>query len=131
LAPSSLGGLLGARRANPDFVAALRVEATHYRWVAATTGAENAAGLALSSGEPVMAIGGFNGSDPSPTLTEFQADVAAGEIHYYVASNDAGGFPGTRGGSNAAAEISVWVADTYTATVIGGTTVYDLSTGAR
>ena len=126
-APGSLGGLLGARRANPDLVAALQVGATHYRWVAATTGSENAAGLALSSGEPVMAIGGFNGSDPSPTLTEFQADVAAGEIHYYVASNDAGGFPGTRGGSNAAAEISVWVAHTYTATVIGGTTVYDLS----
>jgi 4-amino-4-deoxy-L-arabinose transferase-like glycosyltransferase len=121
------GSLLDARAAAPALVAALQADAARYRWVAATTGSENAAGLALSSGEPVMAIGGFNGSDPSPTLAEFQARVAAGEIHFYVATSDAAGFLGTRGGSIAAAEISVWVAEHYTPTTIGGTTVYDLS----
>lgn len=33
---------------------------------------------------PVMPIGGFNGSDPSPTLTQFKAYVAAGKIHYFI-----------------------------------------------
>jgi 4-amino-4-deoxy-L-arabinose transferase-like glycosyltransferase len=130
-ASGSIGGLLSAREANLSLVAAVRANATRYRWVAATTGAMNAAGLALSSGEPVMAIGGFNGSDPSPTLAEFQAHVAAGEIHYYVATNDAAGFRGTRGGSDAAAQISAWVADHYSVTTIGVTTVYDVSVAPR
>jgi 4-amino-4-deoxy-L-arabinose transferase-like glycosyltransferase len=125
--PGGIGSLLDARNASPALVAALQLDATRYRWVAATTGSMNAAGLALSSGEAVMAIGGFNGSDPSPTLAEFQARVVANEIHYYVATNDAAGFRGTRGGSGAAAEISAWVADTYSVTTIGGMTVYDLS----
>ena len=32
-----------------------------------------------------MAIGGFNGSDPAPTLAQFQDVVADGEIHYFIA----------------------------------------------
>jgi hypothetical protein len=31
-----------------------------------------------------MAIGGFDGSDPAPTLPQFEAMVAAHEIQYYV-----------------------------------------------
>ena len=35
-------------------------------------------------GKPVMAIGGFNGTDPSPTLAQFEHDVAKHEIHYFI-----------------------------------------------
>jgi 4-amino-4-deoxy-L-arabinose transferase-like glycosyltransferase len=122
-----IGGLLDAGQTQPELVAALRSNASAYRWVAATTGSNNAAGLALSSGEAVMGIGGFNGSDPSPTLAQFQAYVAAGDVHYYIAGNDAAGFRGTRGGSAAAAEINTWVTANFTPTTIGGVTVYDLS----
>jgi hypothetical protein len=108
-------------------VSLLQRGADGYRWVAATTGANNAAGLALASGESVMAIGGFNGTDPSPTLAEFQQAVANGEIHYYVAGNDAGGFRGAQGGSRSAAQISAWVDQTYRSTLVGGVTVYDLT----
>ncbi|MFE3225983.1 hypothetical protein [Nocardia sp. NPDC059228] len=40
-----------------------------------------------------MAVGGFSGSDPTPTLAQFQADVKAGKIGYYVVqnNNDRGG----------------------------------------
>ena len=31
-----------------------------------------------------MTIGGFNGSDPAPTLSEFQAMVAAGKVRYVL-----------------------------------------------
>ncbi len=34
---------------------------------------------------------------------------------------------GGTGGSNASAEISAWVAATFTATTVGGVTVYDLT----
>ena len=52
----------------------------------AAVGANNAAGYQLASEEPVMAIGGFNGSDPSPTLAQFEEYVANGQIHWFIAS---------------------------------------------
>jgi len=76
-----------------------------------------------------MAIGGFNGSDPSPTLAQFQAYVAAGAIHYFIGGG--GGFGGSQmGGSNAGSEIAAWVAENFTATTVDGVTLYDLTTGS-
>ena len=74
-----------------------------------------------------MAIGGFNGSDPSPTLQEFKADVAEGRIHYYVATQDAAGFRGTQGGSERRRRSLHGSPRTTPQTTIGGVTVYDLT----
>jgi hypothetical protein len=71
-----------------------------------------------------MAIGGFNGTDPAPSLAEFQAFVAAGRIHYFIAGG-AGGPAG--GGSSSSSEISSWVASSFTSTTVGGVTLYDLT----
>ena len=46
-----------------------------YRWTAAAIGANNAAGYQLASGQAIMAIGGFNGTDPTPTLAQFEQYV--------------------------------------------------------
>jgi len=89
-------------------------------------GSQNAASYQLATGDPVMAIGGFNGSDPSPTLEEFKADVAAGTIHYFLGGTLGGP---QNGGSSSATEIATWVSQTFTATTVGGTTVYDLTQG--
>jgi Dolichyl-phosphate-mannose-protein mannosyltransferase len=121
------GGLLGASTPSAALVAALRGNASAYRWVAAATGSNNAAGIQLASGEPVMAIGGFNGSDPAPTLAQFETWVSQGRIHYFIASS---GFGGQMGGSQDASEIATWVQQNFTATTIGGQTVYDLTAGA-
>jgi 4-amino-4-deoxy-L-arabinose transferase-like glycosyltransferase len=115
------GGLLRSSVASSELTAALRADADRYTWVAATVGANQAAGYQLASGEPVMAIGGFNGSDPWPTLEVFQRYVAKGEIHYFIA-----GAMGA-GGAGTASQIADWVASNYTATTIGATTVYDLT----
>ena len=48
-----------------------------------------------------MAIGGFNGTDPSPTLAQFQQYVAEGKIHYFIGGGTGGG---TRTGGSAAAQ---------------------------
>jgi len=122
-----MGGLLNATTPSADLVSALRANASAYTWVAASIGSNNASGYQLATELPVMAIGGFNGSDPSPTLTQFQAYVAAGKIHYFIGGSGLGG--NSSGGSNAAQEISTWVAANYAATTIGSTTVYDLSGG--
>jgi hypothetical protein len=124
-----IGGLLDAGTPNQALVSALQQNAATYRWVAATTGSNNAAGLALASGQSVMAIGGFNGTDPSPTLAEFQSYVAQGLIHYYIGGRDASGFAGAQGGSNTSAEIAAWVQEHFQSTSIGGTTLYDLTSG--
>jgi 4-amino-4-deoxy-L-arabinose transferase-like glycosyltransferase len=119
------GGLLNASTPSTAVVSALSASADQYTWVAATIGSQNAAGLQLGTQLPVMAIGGFNGSDPSPTLAEFQADVQAGKIHYFLAGGGFGG--GQSGGSNSASQISTWVQQSYTAVTIGGSTFYDLT----
>jgi len=75
-----------------------------------------------------MAIGGFNGSDPSPTLAQFKAWVAAGKIHYFTGGGNALG-GGSGGGSGTASQITSWVESTFTAQTIDGVTVYDLTSG--
>ncbi len=121
------------------------------RWAAATTGAMNQAGLQLASGVPVMPIGGFMGSDPAPTLAQFQQDVATGQIRYFIEGGGPGGgmggpggFPGasgTRGSRRStrrrrpggpmsrgtSGEITSWVTAHFTKIEVGGRTVYDLS----
>ena len=126
--PDGGSGLLGGTSANDSLVELLTQNASSYRWAAATTGSQNAASYQLASELPVMAIGGFNGSDPAPTLDEFKAYVAQGLIRYYIASGGLGGGMGDTqlGGSSAASEIAEWVAQNYTAQTIGNTTVYDL-----
>jgi 4-amino-4-deoxy-L-arabinose transferase-like glycosyltransferase len=85
--------------------------------------ANQAAGYQLASGEPVMAIGGFNGTDPSPTLAQFQQYVRDGQIHYFIG----GGFGGPGASGGTASQITGWVEQNFTPITIGGVTVYDLS----
>ncbi len=76
----------------------LRSGASRYTWAAATDGSDTAAAMELAAGGvPVMAIGGFVGTDPAPTLAEFEKLVASHRIHYYMAGG-AGGFPGRGAG---------------------------------
>jgi 4-amino-4-deoxy-L-arabinose transferase-like glycosyltransferase len=119
-----LGGLLNSGAPSSALVSALRKNASRYRWVAATVGANSAAGVQLGASEPVMAIGGFNGTDPTPTLDQFEIDAALGEIHYYLGG---GSGRGGLGSSSSSSAISAWIADTFTSTTIGGVTVYDLT----
>ena len=119
-----MSGLLDATTPDAAVVEALQADAGSFTWVAAAVGSQNAAGLQLASEEPVMALGGFNGSDPSPTLAEFQQDVANGEIHYFL---EGGGFGGQNGGSSSSSEIATWVEQSFTAVTIGGQTFYDLT----
>jgi 4-amino-4-deoxy-L-arabinose transferase-like glycosyltransferase len=121
----ALGGLLDGGTPGAELVALLQQDADRYTWVAAAIGSNSAAGVQLATGDPVMAIGGFNGSDPAPTLAQFQRYVAQGRIHYFLGGGRMGG--GSMGGSDAARQIAAWVAANFTATSVGGATVYDLT----
>ncbi|MGN6599390.1 MAG: glycosyl transferase, partial [Actinomycetes bacterium] len=92
-----------------------------------------------------------NGTDPSPTLAQFQLWVSQGKIHYFLASGQGmrggfggggfggggfggggfgpGGFgPGGSDGRGTSTSIASWVESHFTATTVGGVTVYDLTT---
>jgi 4-amino-4-deoxy-L-arabinose transferase-like glycosyltransferase len=116
------GNFLNASSVSPELAALLEQNASSYRWVAATINANSAASYELATGLPVMAIGGFNGSDPAPTLAEFQDYVSKGQVHYFI-----GGGGGMRGGGASASQIESWVSQNFTATAAGGVTIYDLT----
>ncbi|GIM95548.1 ArnT family glycosyltransferase [Paractinoplanes toevensis] len=119
------GGLLDAVSVSDEMKALLQADADKYTWVAATVGSQSASGYQLATGDPVMAVGGFNGTDPSPTLAQFQKYVTDGKIHYYIGGSSGGST--STGGSDASSQIAQWVADNFTAKTVGGTTVYDLT----
>jgi hypothetical protein len=82
----------GTESTSSALVKALESGSGRYRWVAAVSGSQTAAGLELATGgDPVMAIGGFNNQGGNLSLAQFEKYVARGEIHYYVAGGGIGG----------------------------------------
>jgi 4-amino-4-deoxy-L-arabinose transferase-like glycosyltransferase len=179
-APGGFGGAGGGNASvSSAFARLLETGASHYEWTAATDGSDSAASMELATGGiPVMAIGGFRGTDPAPSLAKFEKLVAEHKIHYYVAGGGGfggggGGFPGAGfggrgtgagrdfadfgdrgtgdlgdrgdggraaggvggrgaggvggGGTTDEAQISAWVEAHFTATTVGGETVYNLT----
>ena len=122
------GGLLGAPDPGPTLSATLAAGADDFTWAAAVIGSNNAAGYQLASGAAVMAVGGFNGTDPSPTLEEFKRYVADKRIHYFIGERLTMGQRGAAtGGSRAAADIAAWVQARYAPLTVDGVTIYDLT----
>ncbi|HEV3282455.1 MAG TPA: glycosyltransferase family 39 protein [Acidimicrobiales bacterium] len=130
------GGLLNAPTPGKQLVALLSANASKYSWVAASSGSNSASGYQLATSDPVMAIGGFNGTDPTPTLSQFEHYVSEGRIHYYIGGGGGGGggggFAGFGGGlgssaTSDSAQISSWVSTHFTARTVDGVTVYDLT----
>lgn len=119
-----MGGLLSGSSVGAEAEKLLRKDADDYTWAAAAIGSQNAASYQLATGDPVMAIGGFNGSDPSPTLAQFKKYVEDGKIHYFVSSGSGGG---GMGGSGASSQISTWVEENFKEVTAAGATFYDLT----
>ena len=117
------GGLGRNTQANSTLTKLLKNGAVDYTWAAATVGAESAAPLQLASGDPIMAIGGFNGTDPAPTLAQFEKLVSEHEVHYFVGQNQAS----FGGGTGDAAQITAWVEKHFTSQTVAGITVYNLT----
>ena len=96
------------------------------RWLVVVDSANESAAIQLTSGQPVMAVGGFNGSDTPLTLEQFKQLVKAGKLRYYAISSHGRGGGGLGGGNN---EITTWVKQTGTVVNYGGSdvTLYELS----
>ena len=122
--PGGRGGPFGDRD-NPAVEALVRD--ADGRWAAAGIGSMQVSDLELKTGRSLMAIGGFAGGDPSPTLQQFQQYVADGQVRYFLASDRRGpGGPAGRA-TGAAADITSWVERNFTKLDVDGSTVYDLA----
>ncbi|KRE29540.1 glycosyl transferase [Mycobacterium sp. Soil538] len=123
------GGLLSSPTPRADLIRVLSADADRFTWAAAVVGSNNAAGYQLAIGAPVMAIGGFNGTDPSPTLDQFVRAASEGRIHYFIQ-----GRVMTMGRSDASeakdsVAIRTWVDAHFPAQTVDGTVIYDLTAG--
>ena len=118
-------------QAESSLIAYLLANQNGAAWIAAVNSANESAPVQLSSGQPVMAIGGFNGSDSTLTLAQFKQLVKEGKIRYYVTSSGQGksGDPGGAGGPGGNSEIASWATSSGVKVAYGGTQyiVYDLS----
>lgn len=117
------GGLLNGATVSSAAKKLLETNAGDYTWAAAAIGSQNSASYQLATGKPVMAIGGFNGTDPSPTLAQFKKYVTDGKIHYFIS----GGGMGGGGNSSTSSQISSWVTANFKKVTVGSATFYDLT----
>jgi len=97
-------------------------------WIVAMSSAQSAGSLELATGDPVMAMGGFSGSDPAPSLAQIQAYVASGQLRYVLVSGNRG-FGGGGGSGSTASAVTAWVTSVGKVVTYGGSsgTLYDLS----
>jgi 4-amino-4-deoxy-L-arabinose transferase-like glycosyltransferase len=102
----------GGGTVSKQLIAYLEAHRDGATWLVAVRGSDAAAAIILQTGGiPVMAMGGFSGSDPAPTLAQLEQYVQEGKLHY-VLTGGAGGFGGGGGG---ASSVTSWVAQNCTA----------------
>ncbi len=122
----------GGGSSDPALISYLLANRNGATWIVATTSANAAGSIQLASGEPVMAMGGFSGSDPAPSLAQLKALVASGQLRYVLVNGGGFGRPGGGGGGGSTSEIDAWVTSVGTVVDYGGSggTLYDVSAAA-
>lgn len=113
-----------AEAALVKFLLANQQDAT---WIAAVDSANTSAPIQLSTKQPVMALGGFNGSDSALTLQSFRQLVAAGKVRYFVVNSS-----GRGGEPSGNSDIAQWAISSGVKIEYGGAqyAVYDLKSAS-
>ena len=89
----------------------------HATWLLAAPSANLAGPIQLATGLPVMAMGGFSGSDPAPALEELKGYVRSGELRFVMTAGARAALPGpggARGSSDTSGAIANWVTEACT-----------------
>jgi 4-amino-4-deoxy-L-arabinose transferase-like glycosyltransferase len=119
------GDAAGTDEALTAFLVANRGDAT---WLVAVASANQAGPVQLATGMPVMAMGGFMGSDPAPTLDQLKAYVTDGRLRYVLLGGfggGPGGFFGGDGQGSVAGDRTAWVQEACTPVTQVSTQLYD------
>jgi 4-amino-4-deoxy-L-arabinose transferase-like glycosyltransferase len=91
----------------------LLTHTTNETWILATPSSQSASPIIVATGKPVMAIGGFSGSDRILTAQSFAALVSEGKVRYFLGGGTA---MGGAGGGNSA--VATWVEEHCRAIVL-------------
>ncbi len=119
------GGGMGGQLSS-SVIAYLEAHQGSARYLLAATGSQTTAPIIIATGKAVVTIGGFNGGDPAPTVSQLAKMVAGGELKYVLVSSGGGG-PGGGGSSSA---ITTWVkahGTRVTGLTVSGGTLYRVS----
>ncbi|MET8812436.1 glycosyltransferase family 39 protein [Streptomyces sp. NPDC004549] len=79
------------------------------KWLIAVSDSQSAGQMILSSGQPVISMFGFIGTDKAMTLDKLKDLVKKGELHYVQVGGGMGGFGGMGGGDNLSQQVTQWV----------------------
>ncbi|MFK4101153.1 ArnT family glycosyltransferase [Streptomyces sp. NPDC019531] len=104
---TSGGGMGGESQVSSAMISYLKKNQDGATWLVAVATDQTASSIILESGQPVISMGGWSGSDNAMTLAKLKSLVKSGKLHYIVIS-DSG-----QGSSNS--EISTWVKKNGTA----------------
>ena len=121
--PPSFVAMMIGDLPEPAILSQLQSTQASATWAAAMVGSETAANYQLSVRRPVLPVGGFDGTDPFPTLEQFQHMVAAGQVASLVVQDLP---PLTLEGRGESASIVEWVRSTYRSEQIGSAQYYSL-----
>ncbi|MEU0339955.1 glycosyltransferase family 39 protein [Streptomyces bobili] len=99
----------GGGGASTELLSYLKKNQDGAKWLLAVSSSQSAAQLILSSGEPVISMWGWSGSDNAMTPARLKELVKKGELHYIQLGGGMGG------GSTANSEVTEWVQKNGTA----------------
>ncbi len=100
---SNMGGAMnGSNSSNVKLTEFLKSHKTNEKYILVTSSTNGyASDIIINTGESVMALGGFFGTDKVITLDQFKQLVSKGEIRYVMV--------GGMGGGNSSSDIMTWV----------------------
>ncbi|MFI1356667.1 ArnT family glycosyltransferase [Streptomyces sp. NPDC020898] len=101
------GGMGGGTQVSSDMITYLKKHQDGATWLLAVATDQTASSIILESGQPVISMGGWSGSDNAMTLAKLKSLVKSGKLHYIIVSSD--------GGQGTDAEIATWVKENGTA----------------
>jgi 4-amino-4-deoxy-L-arabinose transferase-like glycosyltransferase len=85
------GGGLATGAENEAMLNYLIANRGNAAWIVAANSSQQAGTIELATGLPVMAMGGFTGSDPTPTLDQLKSYVASGKLRFVLVDGLGGG----------------------------------------
>ncbi|MDS0526129.1 glycosyltransferase family 39 protein [Clostridium sp. SHJSY1] len=86
-----MGGDSAKSDSSSKLIEFLQKNKTNEKYILVTASCNDAADIIIKSGESVMALGGFSGSDKIITLDEFKALAKNGEVRYVMTGGMGGG----------------------------------------
>ncbi|MFD4557789.1 ArnT family glycosyltransferase [Streptomyces sp. NPDC058469] len=95
------GGMGGGTQVSSEMITYLKKHQDGATWLLAVSTDQTASSIILESGQPVISMGGWSGSDNAMTLAKLKSLVKSGKLHYIIVSSD--------GGQGTSSAITTWV----------------------